>query len=65
MGETSSSNAPEMFLVSDVRPGPGHTFYSMVGDWFAWINLIASLVLFSTIFRKAAKQRTHNNRNPG
>jgi len=47
LAEDKSSREADVLLVSDVQPGPGHTFYSMSGDWVAWLNLLF-LMLLST-----------------
>jgi len=61
IGEVSSSESPEVYFVSDVMPGPGRTFYSMAGDWFAWANLfLLSIFLLNIPIRKRrARSATH------
>jgi apolipoprotein N-acyltransferase len=45
--ETSSSPGPESLLVGDLKPGPGATLYTWLGDWFAWLNVIVLAVLLA------------------
>ena len=51
VAETSSGNIPDALLVSDVGPGPGSTFYTRAGDWFAWVILAALIGLLVASFR--------------
>lgn len=48
VAEAQSSNAPIQSLVGDIPPGPGTTFYSKVGDWFAWLILFGLLTTLCT-----------------
>jgi apolipoprotein N-acyltransferase len=41
LAETSSSGVSEAFLVADLAPGPGATFYTRFGAWFGWLCVIA------------------------
>jgi apolipoprotein N-acyltransferase len=36
LAERSSSDSPDVLLAAIVPVGPGGTFYSHTGDWFAW-----------------------------
>lgn len=38
-----SSSAPDVLLTGDVHPGTGRTFYSLNGDWTAWLCLLSLL----------------------
>jgi apolipoprotein N-acyltransferase len=52
IAEDSSSRLPEVLLVGEVRSGPGRTIYSLVGDWFAWLNLLGlTLVMLASFLR--------------
>jgi apolipoprotein N-acyltransferase len=39
LAETRSPAVGEVFLLARISPGPARTFYSMTGDWFAWLNI--------------------------
>jgi apolipoprotein N-acyltransferase len=43
LAERASNAAPEVMLAADVPVGPGGTFYSRTGDWFAWLCLAGAL----------------------
>jgi apolipoprotein N-acyltransferase len=45
LAEESSAKAPAAFLVQEILPGPGATFYTRFGDWFGWTCLIAVALL--------------------
>ncbi len=46
--ERTSDASAEVLLEADVPVGPGGTFYSRTGDWFAWLCLgIAAVCLYS------------------
>ncbi|MGH7870359.1 MAG: nitrilase-related carbon-nitrogen hydrolase, partial [Candidatus Dormibacteraceae bacterium] len=58
VAERASSRSSEELLVSKVGPGPGHTFYSRAGNWFAWVSLILLiLILGSTAFSTLGRGR--------
>ena len=61
IGEASSSVTSPISLFSDVRPGPGRTFYARAGDWFAWLNLFFLLTLVVAVSRRLARRLSHNN----
>jgi len=44
LAEKESFSSPEVSILDSVPPGPGRTFYSTAGDWFAWLNLLATLL---------------------
>jgi len=46
LAETPSSKIPEAFLIADLPPGPGATFYARYGDWFGWLCVIVLAGLF-------------------
>jgi len=56
IGDVASSASPEVHLVDEVTYGPGRTFYSKAGDWFAWLNLFFLLVFLLKIPKGLAKQ---------
>jgi len=37
VAEKSAAAGPLVSLVGDLSPGPGRTFYSRFGNWFAWL----------------------------
>ena len=39
LAEARSPETGDILLVAEVVPGPAHTFYSLTGEWFAWLNL--------------------------
>lgn len=45
IGEKASSETSEEFLESQVSAGPGHTFYSVTGNWFAWLSLVLLILI--------------------
>lgn len=47
LAETSSSRIPEAFLIADLSPGPGPTFYTRYGDWFGWLSAAALAMLLA------------------
>jgi apolipoprotein N-acyltransferase len=49
LAEDKSSREADVLLVSDIQPGPGVTFYSMSGDWMAWLNLLFLMLLLTKI----------------
>jgi len=51
VAEASSGSVPDALLVSDVGPGPGSTFYTRAGDWFAWVSIAALVGLLAASFR--------------
>jgi apolipoprotein N-acyltransferase len=54
----ASWGAPEVLLVSEVTPGPGHTLYSAVGNWFGWTSLLVlALILVGTVVRTLEQGR--------
>ena len=55
VGELSSSSAAEVVLAGEVPVGPGRTFYSVAGDWFAWACLLGLVVLLASAFLAGAR----------
>jgi apolipoprotein N-acyltransferase len=53
----SNPRRPEL-LVASVSPGPGPTIYTRIGDCFAWLCALASLIMLAVIARPRAEQ-TH------
>ena len=47
IAEDRSSRVPDVLLLCNVRPGPGRTFYSMSGDWVAWLSLLFMVGVFA------------------
>ena len=56
VGEAASSDRSPVMLVCDVHPGTGRTFYAGAGNWFAWVNLAALLVLLVAVSRRLARR---------
>jgi apolipoprotein N-acyltransferase len=52
LASESSSAGSEVLLTADVAPGPGHTLYSRVGDWFAWLNLVLLGMIVAGVMRR-------------
>ncbi len=42
--QTTKGASPSL-LTAEVTPGPGRTFYSKAGDWFAWLSILLLIVL--------------------
>jgi apolipoprotein N-acyltransferase len=58
IAEDRSSRAQDVLLVGNVRSGPGRTFYSLSGDWVAWLSLFFLAGVFAiATFRKFQKKR--------
>jgi apolipoprotein N-acyltransferase len=47
IAETRTSGTPEATVVHNLEAGPGATFYTAYGDWFAWVTVFAFAVLVS------------------
>jgi apolipoprotein N-acyltransferase len=47
IAEDRSYRAPDVLLISNVHPGRGQTFYSMSGDWVAWLSLLFAIGVFA------------------
>ena len=58
LAEATSSSAPDVLVVSAVQPGPGHTFYSVRGDWFAWLMLLFLGLMLAGGALRTVKTRT-------
>jgi len=54
VAERISSESDDVLLTADVSIGPGGTFYSRTGDWFAWLCLVAVFVCFAYPRKKSA-----------
>ena len=48
---------PKALLLAELPLGPGRTFYSRYGDWFAWVNVViaAALAAWAAFRRTAAR----------
>ena len=59
LAERESSAAPEVLLTAVVPVGPGGTFYSRTGDWYAWLCLAVALTCIAAGWggRSAANSR--------
>ena len=42
LAERASSDSADVLLSGIVPVGPGGTLYSLGGDWFAWLSLVAA-----------------------
>ncbi len=64
IAEDRSSRAPDVLLVSTVHPGPGRTFYSISGDWVAWLSLLflVGVVAMATYWKWRTKIREKRGR---
>jgi len=49
LAETSSASAPFATLLASVPAVHHHTFYTMAGDWFAWLTLLVLLYLLGRL----------------
>jgi apolipoprotein N-acyltransferase len=58
LAEATSSSAPDVLVVSAVQAGPGHTFYSVSGDWFAWLMLLLLGLMLAGGALRTVKTRT-------
>ncbi|HLF35869.1 MAG TPA: nitrilase-related carbon-nitrogen hydrolase [Cyclobacteriaceae bacterium] len=47
IAETSTTGKPDALLEGYIFPGPGHTFYSRTGNWFAWMNLAFIIIILA------------------
>lgn len=45
--EAPSDPSPESLLLGNLKPGPGPTFYTWLGDWFGWLNIVLLAVLLA------------------
>ena len=54
LAERSSSDSADVLLFAIVPIGPGGTFYSRSGDWFAWLCVIIVLAGLFAKFRLRA-----------
>jgi apolipoprotein N-acyltransferase len=48
LASSSTFAADPAMIVSDIAVGPGETLYSHFGDWFGWLCVAASLLIFAT-----------------
>ncbi len=51
LAERESSESREVLLTADVPVGPGGTFFSRTGDWFAWLCLACVLFSMAVVFQ--------------
>lgn len=51
LASTSTSRFGMITLVADVPQGPGATLYSRIGDVFAWLCILATLLMAGLVFR--------------
>lgn len=51
LASTNTSRFGMITLVADVPQGPGATLYSRIGDVFAWLCILASLLMAGFVFR--------------
>lgn len=61
VGEAVSSRSAAITLLSDVRPGSGHTLYAVAGDWFSWLDLLCLLALLGIVSQRLARRHMKGN----
>lgn len=51
-----TSSDKEVLVVFDIPLGTGKTFYAQMGNWFAWLNCIAAVLILLEIIKKTLYQ---------
>ncbi|MDF5754702.1 nitrilase-related carbon-nitrogen hydrolase [Spongiactinospora sp. TRM90649] len=62
--QATGGPAPFTTVVADVRPGPGATPYTRLGDWFAWLCLALTAVTVLTAIRRPRDRRAGDQLPP-
>ena len=57
LAEAKSSTEADVLLVSQVQLGPGHTLYSLIGDWFAWLTVLVLALILAMITLRTLRIR--------
>jgi apolipoprotein N-acyltransferase len=47
LAEARSPRTGDLLVTAEVAPGPARSFYSLTGDWFAWLNLAMLAVVIA------------------
>src|SRR5471032_674603 len=63
VAERSSSESADVLLNATVAVGPGGTFYSRTGDWFAWLCMgivVACIAIAAGLGRTSGTTNQHS-----